>query len=180
MGAKRFCVYCGERLIEKSFQEKNHRYCQTCDRIHYDNPFPAVAALVPNQDRQLLLVKRAVEPAKGKWCLPGGFIELDESIEEAVLRELREETGIEGEIGRLVDFFSQRSPLYGALLIFGYRVNMLGGELQAGDDAQEVDFFDLDELPPIAFLSHQRLIEKEFGNLQRQKTEVRSQESEYN
>ena len=170
MDAKRFCSYCGEKLIHKSFQEKNHRYCQTCDRIHYENPFPAVAALVPNQNGQLLLVKRAVEPAKGQWCLPGGFIEIDESIEEAVLRELKEETGIEGEIGKLVDFFSQRSPLYGALLIFGYRVTMLGGELQAGDDAQEASFFDLDDLPPIAFLSHQRLIEKAFGNFRNETT----------
>jgi len=171
MNGKRFCSYCGEKLTTKSFQERHHPYCQTCDRIHYENPFPAVAALVPNQDDQLLLVKRAVEPAKGKWCLPGGFIEIDESIEEAVLRELKEETGIEGKIGRLVDFFSQRSPLFGALLIFGYRVIILGGELQAGDDAQEVSFFDLDDLPPIAFLSHQRLIEKAFGNLRRKKTE---------
>jgi ADP-ribose pyrophosphatase YjhB (NUDIX family) len=170
MDVKKFCSYCGEELIEKSFQERNHRYCQTCDRIHYENPFPAVAALVLNQDEQLLLVKRAVEPAKGKWCLPGGFIEIDESIEEAVLRELKEETGIEGEIERLVDFFSQRSPLSGALLIFGYSVTILGGELQAGDDAQEVSFFDLDDLPPIAFLSHQRLIEKAFGNLQNETT----------
>ena len=115
-------------------------------------------------------MKRAVEPAKGTWCLPGGFIEIDESIEEAVLRELREETGIEGNIGKLIDFFSQRSPLYGALLIFGYRVTMLGGKLQAGDDAQEARFFDLDDLPPIAFLSHQRLIEKEFGNFQNETT----------
>jgi ADP-ribose pyrophosphatase YjhB (NUDIX family) len=170
MDAKKFCSYCGEKLIQKSFQEKNHWYCQTCDRIHYENPFPAVAALVPNQDGQLLLVKRAVEPAKGAWCLPGGFIEIDESIEEAVLRELKEETGIEGEIGKLVDFFSQRSPLYGALLIFGYRVTMLGGALQAGDDAEEARFFDLDDLPPIAFLSHQRLIEKEFGSSQNKTT----------
>ena len=163
MGAKRFCAYCGEKLIEKPFQERNHRYCQTCDRIHYENPLPAVAALVPSQNGQLLLVKRAVEPAKGQWCLPGGFIEIDESIEEAVLRELREETGVEGKIGQLVDFFSQRSPLYGALLIFGYRVTLLGGELQAGDDAQEARFFDINDLPPIAFLSHQRLIEKAFS-----------------
>ena len=170
MDAKRFCYYCGEKLTNKSFQGNNHRYCQTCDRIHYENPFPAVAALLPNQDGQLLLVKRAVEPAKGTWCLPGGFIEIDESIEEAVLRELKEETGIEGEIGKLVDFFSQRSPLYGALLIFGYRVTMLGGALQAGDDAQEARFFDLDDLPPIAFLSHQRLIDKEFGSSQNKTT----------
>ena len=176
MNAKRFCAYCGEKLIEKPFQGKNHWYCQPCDRIHYENPFPAVAALLTNQKGQLLLVKRAVEPAKGQWCLPGGFIEIDESIEEAVLRELREETGVEGEIGQLVDFFSQRSPLYGALLIFGYRVTLIGGELQAGDDAQEARFFDINNLPPIAFLSHQRLIKKAFGNSRKEATKNTKQD----
>ena len=142
-----------------------HRYCQTCDRIHYENPLPAVATLVVNKANQLLLVKRSVEPAKGKWCLPGGFIETGESIEEAALRELEEETGIKGTILSLVDFFSQKSPHHGALIIFGYRVNIAGGELRAGDDAQEVDFFAFDNLPPIAFLSHQALLKKEFGKL---------------
>jgi ADP-ribose pyrophosphatase YjhB (NUDIX family) len=165
MEEKRFCYYCGEQLIEKSFQERMHKYCQTCDRIHYENPLPAVAALVVNHDNQLLLVKRSVEPAKGEWCLPGGFIETDESIEEAALRELEEETGIKGTIVSLVDFFSQRSLHHGTLIIFGYRVNIVGGELMAGDDAQEVDFFAFDNLPPIAFLSHQALLKKEFGKL---------------
>ena len=162
MGVKEFCSYCGLRLIEKSFGKRVHWYCPKCDRIHYENPLPAVAALVLNQKNQLLLVKRSVEPAKDMWCLPGGFIEIGESIEEAVLRELEEETGLKGEIGGVVDFFSQRSQHYGALLIFGYRAKILGGELKAGDDAQEVDFFDLDALPPLAFLSHQRLIDKEY------------------
>jgi len=157
---KRFCAYCGQRLTKKSFGEKNHYYCQRCKRIHYENPLPAVAALVLNQKNQLLLVKRSVEPAKGMWCLPGGFIEIGESIEEAVLRELEEETGLKGEIRGLVDFFSQTSQYYGALIIFGYRMKILGGELMAGDDAQEVGFFDLNALPPLAFRSHQRLIEK--------------------
>jgi len=160
MEAKTFCPYCGEKVIEKSFGERNHCYCQKCDIIHYENPLPAVAALVLNRKDQLLLVKRSVEPAKGKWCLPGGFIEIDESIEEAVLRELEEETGIKGEIEGLIDFFSQKGLHYRAILIFGYKVKMLGGEVKAGDDAQDADFFSLDALPPVAFLSHQRLIEK--------------------
>jgi ADP-ribose pyrophosphatase YjhB (NUDIX family) len=162
MDVKRFCPYCGEKIVEKSFGARIHSYCVTCDRIHYDNPFPAVAILVCNQKNQLLLVKRSVEPAKGKWCLPGGFIEVGESIEEAALRELEEETGFKGVIEGLVDFFSQKNPYYGAVLIFGYRVKILGGELTAGDDAEEVGYFDLAALPPIAFLSHQRLIEKEY------------------
>ena len=160
MEVKKFCPYCGEKVSEKSFGERNHCYCQKCDIIHYENPFPATAALVLNHKNQLLLVKRSVEPAKGKWCLPGGFIEIDESIEEAVLRELEEETGIKGEIEGLIDFFSQKGLHYRAILIFGYKVKILGGEVKAGDDAQDAGFFSLDTLPPIAFLSHQRLIEK--------------------
>lgn len=160
MKVKIFCPYCGQKVIEKTFGGRVHCYCSRCDRIHYENPLPAVAVLVLNQQNQLLLVKRSVEPAKGTWCLPGGFIEIDESIEEAALRELKEETGLKGEIRGLIDFFSQRSQHYGAILIFGYRAEILGGELKAGDDAQEVGFYDLDTLPPIAFLSHQRLIKK--------------------
>jgi 8-oxo-dGTP diphosphatase len=162
MGVKEFCPYCGQRVTEKTFGERVHGYCAKCEMIHYENPLPAVAVLVLNSEDQLLLVKRSVEPAKGTWCLPGGFIEVDESIEEAAVRELEEETGLKGEIEGLVDFFSQRSQHYRALLIFGYRVKILGGELKAGDDAQEAGFYDLDKLPPIAFLSHKRLIEKEF------------------
>jgi len=162
MNVKKFCSYCGQKVIERTVEGRVHSCCQKCDRIHYDNPFPAVAALVLNQDNQLLLVKRSVEPARGKWCLPGGFIEIDESIEEAVLRELEEETGLRGEINGLVDFFSQRSEHYGAIIIFGYRVKILGGELKAGDDAQEAGFFNFDSFPPLAFLSHQKLIEKEY------------------
>ena len=160
MGVKEFCPYCGQRVIEKTFGRRVHGYCVKCDMVHYENPLPAVAVLVLNSKDQLLLVKRSVEPAKGTWCLPGGFIEVDESIAEAAVRELEEETGIKGEIEGLVDFFSQRSQDYRAILIFGYRVKILGGELKAGDDAQEAGFYDLDKLPPIAFLSHKRLIEK--------------------
>ncbi len=165
MEVKTFCPYCGEKVIEKSFAGRIHCYCLKCDIIHYENPLPAVAALVLNHKDQLLLVKRSVEPAKGKWCLPGGFIEIDESIEEAALRELEEETGIKGEIDGLIDFFSQKGRHYRAILIFGYKVKILGGEVRAGDDAQDAVFFSLDTLPPIAFLSHQRLIEKGLSDI---------------
>ncbi len=160
MSGKKFCAYCGARLTEKVLEERTRGYCPECDSICYENPVPAVAALVINHENRLLLVKRGVEPAKGMWCLPGGFLEIDESIEEAVLRELEEETGVQGEISGLVDFFSQRSPHYGAILLFGYTVTMTGGTIKAGFDAEAVEFFDRDALPPIAFFSHQKLIEK--------------------
>ena len=72
-----------------------------------------------NEQGQLLLGKRGVEPAKGQWCLPGGFIELDESMEQAALRELAEETGLAGEIDSYIGCFYQESKFYGGVIIFG-------------------------------------------------------------
>jgi ADP-ribose pyrophosphatase YjhB (NUDIX family) len=163
---KKFCAYCGARLTERVLEERTRGYCTGCGSICYENPVPAVAALVMNHHGRLLLVKRGVEPAKGMWCLPGGFIEIDESIEEAVLRELEEETGIRGKIDGLIDFFSQQSPHYGAILLFGYTVTMVGGTVRPGFDAEEVAFFNRDALPPIAFFSHQKLIDKVIRNRQ--------------
>jgi ADP-ribose pyrophosphatase YjhB (NUDIX family) len=134
-------------------------YCRTCDTINYENPLPATAAVVLDHE-QLLLVKRGMEPGKGKWCLPGGFVELDESPSEGVLRELHEETGLRGTVDQLIEAVYEDSPFYGPLIIIGYGVTPHGGGLQAGDDAAEVQYFPLADLPPVAFDSHQTLIDK--------------------
>jgi len=125
---------------------------------------PAATALVVNSEKQLLLGRRGVEPAKGSWCLPGGFIEMGESMEEAALRELNEETGLEGKIRSFVGCFYQVSPFYGSIIIFGYRIDSISGNLQAGDDMEELFFYDMYNLPQVAFDSHRKLI----GKLQEQ------------
>ncbi len=144
----------------KEIQGKSRLFCPTCREVRYQNPVPAATALVVNSRNQLLLGKRKIDPQKGQWCLPGGFIEQGESMEQAALRELKEETGIEGTIISMVDCFYQESRFYGSLIIFGYLVNIEGGELCANDDLEEVRYYDLDDLPPIAFESHRRLVAK--------------------
>ena len=134
-------------------------YCRQCDRILYENPLPATAAVVLDAEHRLLLVKRAMEPARGEWCLPGGFVELDETPEQGVLRELLEETGLEGTVEQLIDVVREESPLYGPLVIIGYQVSPRGGRLKAGDDAAEVRYFPLGDLPRLAFDSHQAIID---------------------
>ena len=106
------------------------------------------------------MVKRGMEPGKGEWCLPGGFVEIDESPSEGVLRELQEETGLRGTVEHLIDAVYENSTFYGPLIIIGYHISPQGGTLQAGDDAVEVQYFPLADLPPVAFDSHQTIINK--------------------
>ncbi len=154
----RFCLYCGAAFEKKHIEGRSRLVCTQCKEIHYQNPFPAATALVLNRHNQILLGKRAVEPAKGAWCLPGGFIEFDETMEQAALRELLEETGLKGEIVSFVGCFYQKSTYYGGVIIFGYRVEAVHGETCAGDDMEELMYCSLERLPPIAFDSHCKLI----------------------
>jgi 8-oxo-dGTP diphosphatase len=155
-----YCGYCGTSCERRDLEGRTRLYCPACHEVRYENPVPAATALVLNEQRQLLLGRRKNDPQKGHWCLPGGFIELGESMEQAALRELKEETGLEGTIVSFVDCFYQESKFYGSLIIFGYLIDITAGEMQADDDLEEVRFFALDELPALAFESHQKLVEQ--------------------
>jgi ADP-ribose pyrophosphatase YjhB (NUDIX family) len=108
--------------------------------------------------RRVLLVKRKFPPNEGMWCLPIGFAELGETIAEAALRELLEETGITGRTVRLIDADSWKSTFYGDLLVVTFEVEKLLGLETPGDDAEEVDYFPIDRLPPLAFPSNEKAI----------------------
>ncbi len=119
---------------------------------------PATCIVVVDKKERLLLVKRSVEPKKGFWCLPGGFVELGETPEKAALRELKEETGLSGKIDMLLGVTSNESVQYQTVLIIGYLVKNYKGNLFAGDDAEDAGFFHYDRLPEIAFDSHKNFI----------------------
>ncbi len=154
-----FCPWCGSPLIKKFAEGRHRMVCSQCGEIYYENPLPAATALVLNSQNELLLGIRAIEPAKGAWCLPGGFIEMGETMQEASIRELKEETGLEGKINSFAGCFYQGSHFYGGVIIFGYRIDIVGGSLSAGDDMQDVSYCSLDNLPSIAFDSHRKLID---------------------
>jgi len=113
--------------------------------------------VVDNRNR-VLLVKRSVEPKKGFWCLPGGFMELGETPEKSALRELKEETGLSGQINMLLGVSSNPSAQYHTVLMIGFLVKSYTGNLVAGDDAEDAASFYYDELPEIAFESHAKFI----------------------
>lgn len=132
--------------------------CGVCGSVFYQNPLPAAAALVLDDLRRVLLVKRKYPPGEGLWCLPMGFAELGETIAEAALRELHEETGVTGHVVRLINAESSHGPFYGDVLVVAFEVEKLLGMERAGDDAEELDYFPLDQLPPLAFAHNEKAI----------------------
>ncbi|HOV89123.1 MAG TPA: NUDIX hydrolase [Syntrophorhabdaceae bacterium] len=158
MKTKTYCYFCGGELKEDFLEGRHRQVCCICNRIHYENPLPVASVILPNQKREVLLVKRAHEPYKGMWCFPIGFAEVGESIEDAALRELKEETGVEGKIIQLVDVSSHINPVYGELLIVTFEAEKIGGIEAPGDDASDCRYFPVTSLPELAFDSQEKAI----------------------
>lgn len=110
------------------------------------------------KDKQILLIKRKNEPFKGKWALPGGFVEYGEKTEDAVIREVSEETGLKTKIRTLAGVYSDpnRDPR-GHIITIIYVLDIVEGNVKAGDDASDVKFFDVHQLPALA-TDHNKII----------------------
>lgn len=154
---KKYCPWCAAVLNRALLEGRERQVCGSCGRVVFANPLPATAAVVERPEG-ILLVKRGVEPARGSWCLPGGFMEVDESPEACCLRELAEETGLVGEINSMLGLLQEESSLYGAVLVAGFAVISASGIPRAGDDTVDAAFFAPESLPEIAFSSHREFL----------------------
>ncbi len=132
--------------------------CPACGFILYRNPVPGAGVLV-EMENGIVLIQRGQPPFVGWWALPAGYIEADESVEQAAVRECKEETGIDVELLELFGVYSfPEGPGQSGIIIF-YRARPVGGELLAGDDAQDVGIFAPDSLPEkLAFRTHREVI----------------------
>ena len=154
----RFCPQCGTALQHEPIADRVRPVCPGCGFIFYLNPLVAAGTLV-ERDGRVALVKRGVEPGRDLWGLPAGYVEADETAEEAAVRETREETHLGVELEGLLDAFSFGvEPDRGVLLI--YAANLVSGTLEAGDDALDARWFGPDELPEIAFRTHREVLRK--------------------
>jgi len=153
----RFCGRCGSPL-EQEVGGRGHLQCPSCGGVHYRNPLPAVTLLVHDEGK-LLLVRRAVEPMKGMLSLPGGFMETGETPLECGARELLEETGLQIIRADLLDVESDDTP-YGGILLAAYEVTEWSGIPVAGDDASDLFWADITDIPGLAFRAHDRLVLK--------------------
>jgi len=155
------CPRCG---AEFSFAHKGGRerlICRVCEFVFYRNPNVGVAAIIVMNGAVLLTLRGgSVEP--GKWDLPGGFVEYNEDIREALVREVREETGLVIEVGRVHEVRSNflEGPERHTVGVW-FLARRVSGSLAAGDDAADARFFPFDELPPdeeIAFQNDREVL----------------------
>ena len=140
-----YCPVCGAALQEKVLDGTMRRCCPSCHWIHYRNPTIGVAVIVLRQGR-LLLVKR-VGSYEGMWCIPCGHVEYGEEIRAAAQREVKEETGLEVEIGPVFTAHSNFHDPEKQTVGIWFLGTQVRGRLCAGSDAGEVGFFSLDALP---------------------------------
>jgi 8-oxo-dGTP diphosphatase len=126
--------------------------------MNYKNPKITVDGIIKNK-KEILLIKRKNNPFKNTWALPGGFIEYNEKTEDAIIREIVEETGLITEIINLIGVYSdpKRDPR-GHTISIVYELKIINGELESGDDASEVKFYKFNELPDKLSFDHKKII----------------------
>jgi ADP-ribose pyrophosphatase YjhB (NUDIX family)/GNAT superfamily N-acetyltransferase len=152
-----YCPNCSHALTLRDIAGRVRPFCEECGYVHYVNPVPTVGVLI-EMDDGLVLIQRGHPPHAERWTFPSGYVEADERLEEAAVREAEEETGLKVEILELVDVnsYPEGPPLSG-IMVF-YRAKPIGGTLKAGDDAMDARVFKPDELPLLPFRTHREAL----------------------
>jgi 8-oxo-dGTP diphosphatase len=153
-----YCSSCGSKTETQVVAKQSLSVCPHCDRVFFRNPKVVATALIEEAGR-VLLVLRDIEPGRGLWGLPGGYVDWNEHPEAAVVRECLEETG--GQVEPL-ELLEVQHVILGdeGVVILPYRARLVGGDLQARDEVQQVSWFSPDALPPLAFATHRRVLQQ--------------------
>lgn len=141
----RFCPRCGGYLELRKVKviEPERLVCQRCFFIFYLDP-KVVAGTIFVIDGRVVLLRRGVEPANGKWVFPGGYVDRGESVRDAAIRETKEESNLSVSLASLLNVYSYpHSPN----VIVVYTAEVIGGELEAGDECVEAQTFAVSEIP---------------------------------
>ncbi len=134
-----FCPKCGGSLGRRAIKdaEPERLVCQSCRFVFFLDPKVAVGTIT-SLDGKLVLLKRGIEPAYGKWVFPGGFVDRGERVEEAAIRETREESHLDVRLTGLLNIYSYSDH---PVIIIVYKAEVCGGELTAGDETLDAGTF---------------------------------------
>jgi ADP-ribose pyrophosphatase YjhB (NUDIX family) len=141
----RFCPVCGHHLHTELIKpsEPERLVCGRCGFIFYLDPKVAVGTLGTLEGRVILL-KRGIEPAYGRWVFPGGYVNRGETAPEAGIRETKEEVNLDVRIETLLNVYSYPGR---PVILIVYTVSIVGGEFTVGDEALEVKTFAPEDIP---------------------------------
>lgn len=160
-----FCPVCGGKLKDLVLKEneRSRLVCSACDYVFYLDP-KVVACSILMMDGKIVLLKRGISPQKGKWVIPGGYVDRGEEVETAAIRETREECGLEIRIERLLGIYSYRGYIP---VVIVYVAQYVSGELIPGDETQETGLFSEDRIPwqDLAFQSTTDALKDFYKNL---------------
>jgi len=141
----RFCPCCAGGLEKRKLKagEPERLVCRRCSFVFYLDP-KVVAGTIAAIENRVVLLRRGVEPAMGRWVFPGGYMDRGESVQEAALRETKEEANLDVRLCALLGVYSYpHSPN----VIVVYSAEIIGGELAAGDESVEAQTFAASQIP---------------------------------
>ncbi|MCB9450324.1 MAG: NUDIX domain-containing protein [Anaerolineaceae bacterium] len=155
-----FCPACGTRLEQHERFGQMRPMCPACGHIVFFDPKVAVVIFIKHDD-SILLVKRGVDPGKGRWAFPAGYVDAGESPKDAARREVLEETGLHIDGLHLLDVFARNADDGGtADIIIAYSAQVISGHAHPDDDVEAVGWFDKANLPEIVFATTEELVRR--------------------
>ncbi len=161
-----YCPRCGAAFRGETLQKGERQRCDRCGWVQYLNPAPGITVLIRSIEGEILIGKRA-ESARygGKWCLPGGYVEFEESFIETAHREVWEETHLKIRLKGIVNVVSNHLDDLHHTLVIVLLADMIGGHPKAGDDLTELFWIDraLHGAIDYAFEADQRIIDCYFA-----------------
>lgn len=161
----RFCPRCASPLVLRTVEEREVPVCPACGYIHYLDP-KVVACTIPAIDGRVLLLRRAINPGRGRWVFPGGYVNRGETVAAAAGRETLEEISLTVAITDLVGIYSY---LGSPVVIIVYRVEIFAGTPRVNSESSEVRAFSQAEVPwdELAFPSTREALQDWFAGRRR-------------
>ena len=153
-----FCLRCATPLVDRVVDHRARPSCPNCGYTLFFDPKVAVAAILKMGDG-IVLCKRAIDPGMGKWSFPAGFVDRGEEIRTALLREIREETGLEATLGQLIGVYSEAGN---PVVLIVYQADAVGTPI-VSDESSAIEIFRPDALPELAF-AHDKMIVDDWLN----------------
>jgi 8-oxo-dGTP diphosphatase len=160
-----YCVNCGAGLVMRVIEGREVEACPNDDFVLWRDPKVSTAVVI-EVDGGVVLGRRAIEPGRGLWCLPGGFVNDDEDPWDAAARECIEEICAAVELVRLIGVYHIAKRGAASMIGIAYQAKLADGSVPTpGTEMLEVGVFPLDSLPPLAFPSHHKVLAEYEGTL---------------